>query len=505
VSGSLPQLQQEIGNRAGEFCARYVKPRRRTRRKAGRADADDSPARRPQPKPGGFYRPRDHEASPLFQVVREHFDEFERVYPERYQKAYGFWRPVIRTSVDKYLKCGELKEGFARVRCPDCHKEFFVAFSCRQRGCCPSCDQKRSLMLAIRLNAEVFDAVPHRQWVFTVPKRLRVYFRYDRSLLGKMCQAAYGTVCDVYGLEPDAGNGVPAMVAAVQSFGDLLNFNPHGHCVVPEGVFLDTGEFVPLPDAQLCKAEGFWRERVFRLLLESHKIDEATAGSMRTWPHSGFSVDTSVRIEANDQAAMSRLIGYVARSPLSLARMITRTSDGKIVYRASHARCWAFPKSGEQTVMEGISRNFEVFEPLDFLAEMTQHVPDKGEHQIRFYGWYSNKSRGVRQKTLRAALVPKPTQQLTRRQLQARLVWASLIKLVYEVDPLKCPDCGGTMKILALIDRDRQADVVEKILRHCNLWREPKQRGPPAQMPCPPEPAVRELMYDEGFFDRECA
>ncbi len=78
-------------------------------------------------------------------------------------------------------------------------------------------------MLAIRLNAQVFDAVPHRQWVFTIPKRLRVYFRYDRSLLGKMCQAAYAAVCDVYGLEPDAGNGVAAMAGAVQTFGDLMN------------------------------------------------------------------------------------------------------------------------------------------------------------------------------------------------------------------------------------------------------------------------------------------
>jgi hypothetical protein len=93
-----------------------------------------------------------------------------------------------------------------------------------------------------------------------------------------------------------------------------------------------------------------------------------------------------VRIEANDKAAMSRLVGYISRSPLSLARMITRTSDGKIVYRASHARCWAFPKSGEQTVMEGIPRNHEIFEPLDFLAELTQHIPDRGEHQIRYYG-----------------------------------------------------------------------------------------------------------------------
>ena len=38
-----------------------------------------------------------------------------------------------------------------------------------------------------------------------------------------------------------------------------------------------------------------------------------------------------------------------------------------------------------------------MFDPLDFLAEVTQHIPDKGEHQFRFYGFYSNKSRGVRQ------------------------------------------------------------------------------------------------------------
>ena len=111
----------------------------------------------------------------------------------------------------------------------------------------------------------------------------------------------------------------------------------------------------------------------------------------------------------------------------------------------------------------------------------------------------------MRQKALKAALVPKPTQTLTRQQLLLRLTWAALIKMVYEVDPLKCPDCGGTMRIVALIDHDRQPDVVEKILRHCNLWREPKQQAPPTQMPCSPEPAVRELTYDEGYFDRECA
>ena len=76
--------------------------------------------------------------------------------------------------------------------------------------------------------------------------------------------------------------------------------------------------------------------------------------------------------------------------------------------------------------MEGIPRNHEIFEPLDFLAEVTQHIPDKGEHQIRYYGHYSNKSRGMRQKVQRAALAPKLTQPLTQQQLRFRLTWAAL-------------------------------------------------------------------------------
>jgi hypothetical protein len=109
----------------------------------------------------------------------------------------------------------------------------------------------------------------------------------------------------------------------------------------------------------------------------------------------------------------------------------------------------------------------------------------------------------VRQKALKTALVAKPTQTLTRQQLLLRLTWAALIKMVYEVDPLKCPECGGTMKIVALIARDRQPDVVEKILRHCKLWREPKQRAPPDTPVVDSQP--RELTYDTGFFEREVA
>jgi hypothetical protein len=458
--------------------------------------------------PRKFYRPRDHEASPFFRIVRDRFEEFERVYPERFQQRYGYWRPVIRSSIDKFLKCGDLKEGFARVRCKACGEEYFVAFSCRQRSCCPSCDQKRALLLAYRLKDEVLAEVPHLQWVFTIPKRLRVYFRYDRSLLGKLCRAAYDTVCGVYGLEIDGDCGVPAMVGAVQTFGDLIHWHSHIHAIVPEGVFTDTGRFVHIPDIWRHRAAEIWQEKVFELLLDEFKIDLDTAANMRQWKHSGFNVDHSVRIEAGDHAGMQRLVEYISRCPFSLARMVTLNADGRIVYRASKGKCFPFPHTGDpvlperctvpvQTLMEGIPRNFEVFDPLDFLAEVTQHIPNRGEHQIRYYGWYSNKKRGMHKKDGKSVALPGQPEPDTAYRRKCRMTWAALIKCVYEVDPLKCPRCGGEMRIAAFID---EGVVIRKILRHCGLWKEPAPRPPPTA----PPPELAGPVLDYGFFTATC-
>ena len=53
-----------------------------------------------------------------------------------------------------------------------------------------------------------------------------------------------------------------------------------------------------------------------------------------------------------------------------------------------------------------------------------------------------------------------------------------LIKRVYELDPLACPKCGGTMKVVAFIEPPQGA-LIEKILRHCGLWRPSAPRPPP--------------------------
>jgi hypothetical protein len=336
--------------------------------------------------------------SPFFKLVSSHFDEFERAYPEKFQKTYGFWRPVIRRSIDKFIKCGDLREGFARVKCTACNKEMFVPFSCRQRCCCPSCHQKRVLLLAYHLGDEVIAPVDHRQFVFTIPKRFRIYFRYSRKLLGKLSMAAWETVREVFIDECECEEAVPAMISGIQTFGDLINWHPHIHAIVPCGVFLKNGNLVAIDGIPTERFLALWKEKVFDMLIREEKITPELANDMRRWKHSGFSVDQSVFVPKGDDMGMQRVIEYMARCPFSLSRVIKLTDEGKVLYRTGKSEALAFPVFGNEKLTAGIKRNFEVFEPLDFLAEVTQHIPNRGEHQIRYYGFYSNKMRGQRTK-----------------------------------------------------------------------------------------------------------
>jgi hypothetical protein len=169
------------------------------------------------------YRPRQPRQSPLYQVIERYYPEFERAYDERYAKLYGPWRPIIGEVARKFLRCGDLHFGFARVRCPDCGYEMFVPFSCRQRCLCPSCHQKRSLLAAHAIAHTVCASVPHRQLVFTIPKRLRIYCRYDRSLLGELARAAWESVVEVYRRVLQREDVTPGMVAGIQTFGELIH------------------------------------------------------------------------------------------------------------------------------------------------------------------------------------------------------------------------------------------------------------------------------------------
>ena len=121
-----------------------------------------------------------------------HSTKFQKNFDKIAGRRYGFFRSYAKQVIYRYLDCGILKTGLARIRCGDCGHEYLLAFSCKRRHFCPSCHQKRVMEPDEWLCQEVVKAVPpvcvrrtgrHRHVVFIIPKILRRYFLYDRKPL----------------------------------------------------------------------------------------------------------------------------------------------------------------------------------------------------------------------------------------------------------------------------------------------------------------------------------
>jgi len=93
---------------------------------------------------------------------------------------------------------------------------------------------------------------------------------------------------------------------------------------------------------------------------------------MRAWPYSGFSIDNSVRITADDTEDMQRLVSHILHCPFSLARMIKVTEDGQVIYRAGKNVCVRFLNPGDARLWQGVSRNFQVFDALELVGAVSK-------------------------------------------------------------------------------------------------------------------------------------
>lgn len=178
-----------------------------------------------------------------------------------------------------------------------------------------------------------------------------------------------------------------------------------------------------------------------------------------------------IRSKAADAEGRQRLARYMIRCPLALEKMRYDSGSDMVVYRSKlHA---------------ALKRNYQLMPALKWLRLLMNHTPDKYEHLVRYYGYYSNRSRGARRLAEQADdTAPSPVIDDTPIDNRHRANWARLIQKVYEVDPLECSHCGGALRIIALID---DGDVIERILRHLNVW-DPTPEALASTGPDPPLP-----------------
>jgi len=115
------------------------------------------------------------------------------------------------------------------------------------------------------------------------------------------------------------------------------------------------------------------------------------------------------------------------------------------------------------------------FPAMEWLAAMCSHIPNRGEQMVRYYGYYSNVTRGRRKEAGTDDVIPSMLEPVESNKA-LRKNWARLIQKIYEVDSLLCPYCKGAMRIISFIE---DGQVIREILTHLGIWLV-RSRPPPA-------------------------
>jgi hypothetical protein len=434
------------------------------------------------------------EQSVLHRVVREELRSF--VDRRRAPDGEGLPR-FVEGELQRYVGCGQLANGFLRVKCSGCGVERLVAFSCKGRGVCPSCGARRMVDTSARLIDRVLPEASYRQWVLTVPFALRYRLASDTAALTRVLRLFHQTLrAELRRRARRLGlpAGEPAAVTVVQRFGGALNLHVHFHAIVAEALFVRDGkghrrvDLPPPTDAEVHRvlarlvrklhadhlgpppsdAAGplaLAQQRSMQSLLSAIPFDEPPTRARRRCARvDGFTLHANVFIPERNRDALERLCRYAARPSFSLSRM-REDAAGKIRYAlkrplANGARELALDRD-------------------QLLERLAALVPPPRANLVRYFGVLAPGA------GLRKNVVPRRPPVPQGRPPPGRMDWASLLARIYKVDVFTCAACGQRARVVAVI-RDRT--VIQKILRHLKLptqgpvicpAREAAQRGLP--------------------------
>ena len=376
------------------------------------------------------YEPRRPEQTLLYDLVLEHLETFLQYTRESYAKPLPAY---VEQEFREYLDCGIFSKGFTRCHCDHCGHDLLVAFSCKNRGICPSCTTRRMSNTAAHLVDRVVPEVPVRQYVLSLPFELRkvVAFRADvltaaSRIFSECVLESIQGACGVRG-------GVSGAVMFVQRFGGSLNLNVHFHLMALDGVFEKReGELVfhraPEPKSkELAKVVERTEKRLLRWFKRRNLLDHddtdateqeadalercATIAMSRgtfgageevvkdknedarfekrqcTAQRNSFSLHAGVRIDAGDDEGRERLFRYGGRPPLSLERLSV-LDDGRIAYRVKYPR--------------DATGSLRMMTPMDFMARLAALIPPPRYPLVRYFGVLAPNSKW------RKLVVPQP-------------------------------------------------------------------------------------------------
>jgi len=358
-------------------------------------------------------------------------------------------RPSITMNVERMIACRDLSKGYIFYECPTCENFHISGLSCHSRFC-PTCGKVYREKRANEIAKKCLN-VPHRQFVFSIAKELRDYFRRYRDLYDELFHA----VNNVFEYLIQGKSKIAQIedrelgyMMFLHTFGRDLKHNPHIHVLIAERVIdndLLVKRFEYFDFEVLRKAFMNQLLKRFYQYLKIHtsknvliKFSKLRNYLYKTYP-SGFYTH-GPKLKNNSRISIKNVTKYIARyaghPAIAESRITNVDYDNHTVtyYYDPHE------DDNNEIIEEKLGRQFVTESVFDFIEKLIIHIPDKGFHTVRYYGFYANKS----MKTLPNHLKLYSASDL--KKLTNQLFWRINLILTYKYDPLLC-ECGSIMKV----------------------------------------------------------
>lgn len=364
----------------------------------------------------------------ISKIFEDHWDN----YYSKYKHNIDLKRNNANHEIHKVIDCANHNLGASVYVCPNDDEVIFSHHTCKSK-LCSSCGIKVQKNKTQNILEKCINT-KHRHITFTVPNDLNIYFFDDLHsndlLFESVCETIYsivnGKVKKKYKYK-----FMPGFFAFLHTFGRPLNFNPHIHVVIAEGLIDKNHNFKKFNYFNYDALS----KRFMKILLDKMEKHfgknnfKDIKNKMYLKYKNGFYVNNKLEDDGYKFKSIKDLIKYVtrycSRPVIAESRIINYDGENVTWYYSDHTN----------------EQYHEVTESaFSFITKILRHLLPSNYKSIRYYGFY-NKSNTLCDKLI--TIVKKEKIPFMRSMLK----WKNSILTSFNRIPIKCPKCGTLMKL----------------------------------------------------------
>lgn len=293
-------------------------------------------------------------------IFQEHWEDYKKVNPVR---------DVEEREVEKMLSCKGKERGCFMCYCKLCDRYEEIPFGCNSR-ICSCCSKRYTDRWAEMLSEKIIPKIPHRHLTFTIPEILWSFIKENRDLQKVVMDASYQTIKDMFSFI--AGKAIePCVISVFHTFGRDIEFKPHPHCIATEGGYAKDGRFILI--GQYINYFTLHMKWQYHLL---NSLRNYIPQNVIDYCFNNYSKGFVAHVRPERIYKSKDLIEYIGRyvrhPAIANTRIIDYTGEGVTFYYEDHDK----------------KIHFKTMKVFDFISAMIQHIPERNQRLVRYYGGY---------------------------------------------------------------------------------------------------------------------